>query len=64
MLPYINPAATDARAFPDTKVAGYFPSASDADVMRLIHAIDEHTRITDLMFGGKCLLDAVLRLST
>lgn len=64
VLPYVNPAATDARAFPDTKVVGFFPSASDADVMRLIHAIDEHTRITDLMFGGKCLLDAVLRLST
>lgn len=64
VLPYINPAATDARAFPDTKVVGFFPSASDADIMRLIHAPDEHARITDLMFGGKCLLDAVLRLST
>ncbi|WP_404961410.1 M20/M25/M40 family metallo-hydrolase [Streptomyces sp. 147326] len=64
VLPYINPASTDARAFPDTKVIGFFPSASDADVMRLIHAPDEHARITDLMFGGKCLLDAVLRLST
>ncbi|MEU9162304.1 M20/M25/M40 family metallo-hydrolase [Streptomyces sp. NPDC048424] len=64
VLPYINPAATDARAFPETKVVGFFPSASDADVMRLIHAPDEHARITDLMFGGACLLDAVLRLST
>ncbi len=64
VLPYINPAATDARAFPDTKVIGFFPSASDADIMRLIHAPDEHTRISDLMFGGQCLLDAVLRLST
>ncbi|MER6257907.1 M20/M25/M40 family metallo-hydrolase [Streptomyces sp. NPDC001584] len=64
LLPYINPAATDARAFPETKVLGFFPSASDADIMRLIHAPDEHARITDLMFGGKCLLDAVLRLST
>lgn len=64
LLPYINPAATDARAFPETKVIGFFPSASDADVMRLIHAPDEHARITDLMFGGSCLLDSVLRLST
>ncbi|MFD3946167.1 M20/M25/M40 family metallo-hydrolase [Streptomyces sp. NPDC058579] len=64
VLPYINPAATDARAFPDTKVVGFFPSASDADIMRLIHAPDEHARISDLMFGGKCLLDAVLRFST
>ncbi|MFF4434425.1 M20/M25/M40 family metallo-hydrolase [Streptomyces sp. NPDC001513] len=64
LLPYINPAATDARAFPETKVLGFFPSASDADIMRLIHAPDEHARITDLMFGGRCLLDAVLRLST
>ncbi|MEV6732969.1 MULTISPECIES: hypothetical protein [unclassified Streptomyces] len=64
VLPYINPAATDARAFPDTKVIGFFPSASDADIMRLIHAPDEHARISDLMFGGQCLLDAVLRLST
>ncbi|MFJ8666303.1 M20/M25/M40 family metallo-hydrolase [Streptomyces sp. NPDC093600] len=63
ILPYINPAATDARAFPDTKVVGFFPSASDADIMRLIHAPDEHARISDLMFGGKCLLDAVFRLS-
>lgn len=64
LLPYINPAATDARAFPETKVIGFFPSASDADIMRLIHAPDEHARISDLMFGAKCLLDAVLRLST
>ncbi|MFG2328107.1 M20/M25/M40 family metallo-hydrolase [Streptomyces sp. NPDC048604] len=64
VLPYINPASTDARAFPDTRVIGFFPSSSDADIMRLIHAPDEHARITDLMFGGKCLLDAVLRLST
>ncbi|MFD6973830.1 M20/M25/M40 family metallo-hydrolase [Streptomyces sp. NPDC059949] len=64
VLPYINPAATDARAFPDTKVVGFFPSASDADIMRLIHAPDEHARIADLMFGGRCLLDAALRLST
>ncbi|MGW6858643.1 M20/M25/M40 family metallo-hydrolase [Streptomyces xanthophaeus] len=64
LLPYVNPAATDARALPGTKVVGFFPSANDADVMRLIHAPDEHARITDLMFGGKCLLDAVLRLST
>ncbi|MBT2469335.1 M20/M25/M40 family metallo-hydrolase [Streptomyces sp. ISL-66] len=63
VLPYINPASTDARAFPDMNVVGFFPSASDADIMRLIHAPDEHARITDLMFGGKCLLDAVLRLS-
>ncbi|MFI1284216.1 M20/M25/M40 family metallo-hydrolase [Streptomyces sp. NPDC020858] len=64
VLPYINPAATDARAFPETKVVGFFPSASDADIMRLIHAPDEHTRISDLVFGAKCLLDAVLRLAT
>lgn len=57
------PFSTDARAFPDTKVVGFFPSASDADIMRLIHAPDEHARISDLMFGGICLLDAVLRLS-
>ncbi|MGW6709547.1 M20/M25/M40 family metallo-hydrolase [Streptomyces sp. NPDC054956] len=64
LLPYINPAATDARAFPETKVVGFFPSASDADVMRLIHGPDEHALISDLMFGGRCLLDAVLRIST
>ncbi|MEU4273172.1 M20/M25/M40 family metallo-hydrolase [Streptomyces sp. NPDC026092] len=64
VLPYINPAATDARAFPETKVVGFFSSAGDADIMRLIHAPDEHARISDLMLGGSCLLDAVLRFAT
>ncbi|MEU2245371.1 M20/M25/M40 family metallo-hydrolase [Streptomyces sp. NPDC019224] len=64
VLPYINSAATDARALPDVAVHGFFPSRSDADIMRLAHGIGEHARIDDLAFGGACLLDAVLRLAT
>ncbi|MCP3818497.1 M20/M25/M40 family metallo-hydrolase [Streptomyces sp. A3M-1-3] len=64
VLPYINSASTDARAFPDTKVIGFFPSSSDEDIMRLIHGVDERARISDVLFGGQCLLDAVVRLST
>lgn len=64
VLPYINSASTDARAFPETKVIGFFPSASDADIMRLIHGVDEHARVSDVVFGGRCLLDAVVRLAT
>lgn len=64
VLPYINSASTDARAFPETKVIGFFPSASDADIMRLIHGVDEHAQVSDVMFGGRCLLEAVVRLAT
>ncbi|MFB6549430.1 M20/M25/M40 family metallo-hydrolase [Streptomyces sp. NPDC056405] len=63
VLPYINSASTDARAFPETSVIGFFPSASDADIMRLIHGVDEHARVSDVVFGGRCLLEAVVRLA-
>ncbi|WP_371785268.1 hypothetical protein [Streptosporangium subroseum] len=63
ILPYVNSASSDARALPGVKVFGFFPSASDVDYMRLIHGPDEHARISDLVFGTKCLLEAVLRLS-
>lgn len=63
ILPYVNAAATDARALPGVRVHGFFPSRSDADIMRLAHGRGEHARIDDLVFGGSCLLDAVLRLA-
>ncbi|MGH3276230.1 MAG: M20/M25/M40 family metallo-hydrolase, partial [Streptosporangiaceae bacterium] len=64
VLPYINSASTDARAFPGTRVFGFFPSASNVDYMRLIHGTNENALVSDLTFGMQALLGAVLRLAS
>lgn len=61
-LPYVSSAASDARALPGVRVLGFFPSASDADMMRMIHGVDERARISDLLFAHRCLLELVLLL--
>lgn len=61
-LPYLNSAATDARAFPGLRVLGFFPSASDRDLMRLIHGVDERALISDVMHGHRITGGLVMRL--
>ncbi|QZN84526.1 M20/M25/M40 family metallo-hydrolase [Cellulomonas sp. C5510] len=61
-LPYLSSAATDARAFPGIPVLGFFPSASDRDLMRLIHGVDERALISDVMHGHRITGGLVMRL--